>query len=137
MGSRYSPILSEAASKSSIDKESLYGEFLKSIRRKGRIESLAISKALDLPVEDEVQIKTGITGWPLVALLLGGSGMASWLISSLMVSSSQPSPAQSTVPSLPQESQSSQVQVELFYDDPERGLVPIPGAADPLGGLVP
>ena len=65
MGTKYSPILKDVLSKSCIDKETLYGEFLKSVRRKGRVEDLAIAKALDIPMDDDVQInqsKTGITG---------------------------------------------------------------------------
>ena len=135
MGTKYSPILKDVLSKSCIDKETLYGEFLKSVRRKGRVEDLAIAKALDIPMDDDVQInqsKTGITGWPLVSLLLGGGGLSAWLISSLASS-----PLPSLVPSPSQGVDAPAVQVEMFYRDPEKGLIPIPGAADPAGGAVP
>lgn len=129
MAAKYSPVI-----KTCLDKETLYGEFLKSMRRKGRVEDLAIAKALDIPMDDDVQInqsRTGITGWPLVSLLLGGGGLSAWLISSLMTSSIHPQLVD------PPAVDSPAVQVELFYRDPERGLIPIPGAADPAGGTVP
>ena len=126
---------SDVIGKTVLDKNSLYGEYLKGASRKSRMEDKAIAKALDIPLDDEVNINQtsfGLSGWHLVAL----AGILGYLLlqghiyppSALQSPRSEVSPPGISVPD---------VQVDLWYNDPELGLVPIPGAAGPDGGDVP
>lgn len=72
----------------SLNKEALYGNFLKSYDRRERLADLATRKALDLPVEDEVNINTTTNNqgshWLTTllmagSLLLGGGGLTAGL----------------------------------------------------------
>lgn len=76
-----------------IDKQKLYGTFHKSLAKSEKLTDLATRKALDLPVDDEMQIITnnhtrqglGRCGTLLLALAMaaGGSGMTLGLVSLL------------------------------------------------------
>ena len=64
-----------------IDKDQLYGAFNKSHQRREKLADLATRKALDLPVEDDMQITTNTTyqglgrcGSLLLALAMLASG---------------------------------------------------------------
>ena len=68
-----------------IDKDQLYATFNKSSERRDKLADLATRKALDLPVEDDMQINTSTTYQGLgrcgslllaLAMLAGGSGGA-------------------------------------------------------------
>ena len=126
---------SDVIGKTVLDKNSLYGEFLKGESRKSKMEDKAIAKALDIPLDDEVNINQtsfGLSGWHIVALtgVLGYLFLQGHLYHPSVVQNPRPEvqPPGISVPD---------VQVDLWYNDPELGLVPIPGAAGPDGGDVP
>ncbi len=80
-----------------IDKHQLYGRFVKSWERREKLADLATRKALDLPMDDEMNITTTNRGVGLLpaavvsaALLLAGGGMTLGLVKLL----DRPQPAQ-------------------------------------------
>ena len=71
-----------------IDKKQLYGRFNQSRERAEKTNDLAVRKALDLPLGDDVNITTrnGISGWAMAGLLavatagsVGGAGLIGYM----------------------------------------------------------
>ena len=56
-------------SNGTVNKEALYGTWMKSVNKRQATHELALRKAMDLPVEDDMQVNVqhGITGWQAVA----------------------------------------------------------------------
>jgi hypothetical protein len=93
--------LSPGVNPMSIDKTKLYATFEKSHQRQQRLADMATRKALDLPLEDDVQITTNTTNhgisWVgavvLAATLLAGGGGTMFGVAGMLGALRAPQPA--------------------------------------------
>lgn len=83
----------------SLDKEQLYGEYLKDFRRKARMSEQLARKSLDLPDNDEMQNvgnKTTVgMGWRelgLVGVLTAAAGIGGNLLANREAKAPEPTP---------------------------------------------
>jgi len=137
---RYNPLTLAAAEvvrTCGIDESRLYDVFATSIEDTRKLESKAIHKALNLPMAEDVNInqsRTGISG-PWLATALAAVGVPALATAAYLAYQLAGSNAPETPPAAP--TGEGAVKVQLYYDDPVKGLVPIQGAADQAGGEIP